>query len=438
MKDFILGTNFNKAYLSSLIALFYCLTLSSSAVAEEHLSYNQCIELTKKNNVEILAAEAGVQASQYQTESTRGSYYPQISGNLSYSKTGPTNTFGNTFSGDVYSGSIGATQNIFNGFADTARVNQYEGQVQVAKASLVTTKAKVSFDLKSAIANFLFAKEIEKAAQGFLKRREDNLKMVELRYASGRENKGSLLLAQAYLKQAKADLLRSLHSKETSQTDLKKVLGISEILDSENRQIEMTDEVPLVPPPVQEPDFKTLVLATPDRQQFQAQVDVSSAVLESSKSGFYPTLNLTGSVGKTDNTFFPSQDRWSLGAQLTWPLFVGGKNYYLVKSSTSNLYAAKSKLTNAEQQSLSALKKAFTGFLEAVEDFKVSEAFLLAAKSRAEIAQAKYNNGLLTFDEWDIIENDLISKTKVYIQARRDRIISESNWEQTRGVGVIQ
>lgn len=123
---------------------------------------------------------------------------------------------------------------------------------------------------------------------------------------------------------------------------------------------------------------------------------------------------------------------------MTWSLFGGGKDYYSVKSSAATLSVAQSKLTSTERTALVNLKKSYSDYVEAVEDFGVSEAFLMAAKSRAEIAQAKYNNGLMSFDEWDIIENDLIAKTKIFIQSRRDRVIAEAAWDQARGTGVIK
>jgi outer membrane protein TolC len=311
-------------------------------------------------------------------------------------------------------------------------VEQAQQESQAAYASLQLARAKVSYDLKAAYANMLYAKETEKITKDFQKRREDNLRMVELRYQSGRENKGSLLLSQAYLAQAKVDVLKARNARETSQSDLRKVLGWDD-----ERDFDIEETLPLqekVSPAV---DYKAIAAATPLRLQAEAQVGVSQAGVTSARSGFYPSLSLTGSLGKADTQFFPERDRWSVGATLSWPLFGGGKDYYASQSATSGLRAAKSNLSNVERGLQSTLKKAHTAFIEAVEDFKVSEAFLKAAQSRAEIARSKYNNGLMTFDEWDIIENDLINKSKIFLQAKRERILAEAAWEQAQGTGVI-
>ncbi|MGZ3773844.1 MAG: TolC family protein [Pseudobdellovibrionaceae bacterium] len=414
---------------SSLFILLF--TIPQMAPAQENLSFNQCIDLVKKNNAEIRASEETLQANIYQIDSVRGSYYPQISGSLGYLQSGPTSLAG-SLTGTNYTATLNATENLFNGFADASRVEQAQAQARISNASLLITKAKVSFDLKTSLANFLYSKDAENVAREFQKRRLENLHMVELRFDSGRENKGSLLLSQAYLKQASSDLIKALHNQETSQSDLKKVLGIDN-----DEPLNINDSIPLKEPSTSQPDYRNIVTSAPNRRQSQAQVEVSEATLNAAKSGFYPTLNLTGSTGTFANQFFPDKEHWSVGLNLSWSFFGGGKDFYSTKSAASTLYAAKSSLTSLERDQLSVLKKAYTNYVEAVEDLKVNEAFLQAAKSRAEIARAKYNNGLLTFDEWDIIENDLIAKTKIYILSKRDRIISEATWEQAQGVGVI-
>ncbi|QDK37160.1 TolC family protein [Bdellovibrio sp. NC01] len=415
----------------------FLFTLTSLAIsfanAQEVYTFQQAVDLVKQNNADIRSSEQNLQSSKFTIDSYRGTYYPQLSGSLGYSQTGPNDPDNGSTGGSSYSATLNASQNIFNGFADVAKVDSAKAQARVSEASLAITKAKASYDLKVAYAYLLYAKDAEKITKDFLKRREDNLRMVELRFESGRENKGSLMLSQAYLLQSKSDLLKAAHGRETSESDLQKVLGLDG-----DRVVDVKDDIPLREPADKDPDYQQIAMTTPTRLQSVAQVDVSEASVTSAKSSFFPTLNLTGSVGKLDEQFFPDNDRWAVGATLSVPLFNGGRDYYSTKSATSSLYAAKSNLTSVERSLLSTLKKAFTSYQEAVADLKVNEAFLSAAKTRAEIARSKYNNGLLTFDDWDIIENDLITKTKTYLQSKRDRIVAEAAWEQAQGTGAIQ
>lgn len=413
---------------------FYFLTIVVFPIgvqAQEVLSFKQCVDIAKRNNAEIRAAEEAIQVKSSQVQSARGSYYPQLSGNLTYQQTGPESS-STQASGTSFGANLSATQNIFNGFADGAKVDQLKEDVRSARAALQISQAKVSYDLKSAFANLLYVKETEKLAKDFLKRREDNFRMVELRFQNGRENKGSLLLSQAYLGQAKLDALKANNNRQTSLADLSKVLGRDEEVN-----FDIQDKMPLQEPPSMSPDIKSLATQAPLRLQAEAQVASAQAGVVSAQAGFYPTLNLSGSVGKSDEAFFPERDRWAVGATLSWPLFGGGKDYFANQSANSSLFVAKFNLHTVERGLLASLRKAQVTYVEAVAELAVSEAFLNAAKVRAEIARSKYNNGLMTFDEWDIIENDLINKSKNYLLAKRDRIVAEAAWEQAQGTGVF-
>ena len=45
----------------------------------------------------------------------------------------------------------------------------------------------------------------------------------------------------------------------------------------------------------------------------------------------------------------------------------------------------------------------------------------------------KYNIGLLDFENWDIIENELINYQKQELLSVRDSVNAEANWEQAIG-----
>jgi outer membrane protein TolC len=57
---------------------------------------------------------------------------------------------------------------------------------------------------------------------------------------------------------------------------------------------------------------------------------------------------------------------------------------------------------------------------------------------RAEIARSKYNNGLTTFDDWDLIESDLINRQRAVLSSQGNRVVAEAAWEQAQGRGALQ
>lgn len=155
------------------------------------------------------------------------------------------------------------------------------------------------------------------------------------------------------------------------------------------------------------------------------------------RAGFYPSVDLTGSVAREGEDWAPDKDRNTVGLNLTIPLFSGGRDYYTTKSVAATLEAVSSNKDNVERQLLVRLKQAYANYVESEEKLKVDQAFLEAAVTRAEIARSRYNNGLMSFEDWDLIENDLIQRQTTFLQSQRGRVIAEAAWEQAQGKGVI-
>jgi len=419
--------------ISRLLVL--SLTLSAGAAhADQKITFNEAIDLAVKNNLEVQASYEAYKSSQYDKKSTRSAFFPKISASLSYDKSNTeTVATGTSLTNDGYTGALNLSQNLFNGFSDYASLKVADSNIMSSEASLQETKAQISYDLKNAVANYTYAKDSLVLSKDILKRREDNLSMVQLRFENGRENKGSVLLSKAYLEQAKLDFFKAQNAMNTSLTFLRRVLNLSE-----DTAIEVTDVPTVVEKTGAEPNYNIIIENTPTAKRFNATLASASATLESKESGLYPSWDVNGSIGKTGDDFFPNdQKSWKVGTTLSWSLFDGGKDYYATTSSSLLVKAAEKRLENQNLELKRVLKTNYSSFTEAIQSVKVSSAFLEAAKVRADISRSKYNNGLATFDDWDIIENDLITRQKDYTTKIRDRLIAEAAWEQAQGTGVI-
>jgi outer membrane protein TolC len=320
---------------------------------------------------------------------------------------------------------------LFSGFQDHGKWTQAKASTRAARLSLQILKARISYDLKSAFQGVQYATEYVNLTDDIIHRREENLSMVRLRFQSGRENKGSELLSQAYLNQSRYDNLQARNALNVARAQLARALGADS-----GAALDVKGEIPLHEPP--SPDFKKLAPRTPDYLQAEAQEDAAEAGVTIARSGFFPSLSVIGSVGDQGKSFYPNErDKWSVGVNLTLPLFNGGKDYYTTRAATEARGAADFTRLNSLHAALAKLEQGFAGYTEAVSKLAVDESFKQAAMVRAEIARKKYGNGLLSFEEWDIIENDLIARQKTFLLSRRDRVIAEAGWEQAQGQGVI-
>jgi len=121
---------------------------------------------------------------------------------------------------------------------------------------------------------------------------------------------------------------------------------------------------------------------------------------------------------------------------MSLPIFEGGSR----KARVSKARAAFNQ-TQADERSgrdgvLLTLEEAWADFQDAIDKVRVEQKFLEATGERGRIAQAQYSTGLISFDNWTIIEDDLVRAKKSFLDAQANALVAEANWIQARG-GIL-
>ena len=411
------------------------LTLAAAADGPtKTVRFDDAVRLVIDRNADLRAAVATYHSTAALEGVARAGYLPTVSGNIGYSSSGGTQAApGAVDQNGSYTAAISATENIFNGLQTVGQRSQAQANTRAALATLATTKARIGYDLTNAFAGVVFARESLKLNEDIIHRREENLRLVTLRFQSGRENQGSVLLSQAYLEQARYDHLQSRDNFRVYAAQLARALGLDDA-----GLVTADGDVPTSEPSATVPAFTDLVAATPDYQLARAQEESAAAGVTIARGGFFPQLSVTASDSKYGPDFFPEQrERWSVGATITLPFFNGGRDYYNLRAAAETRTANELARANASRQLLAKLEQSWATYIESVAKLKVDDSFRKASGLRAEIARKKYNNGLQTFDDWDVIENDLITRQKNYLQSKLNRATAEAAWNQGLGKGVL-
>lgn len=419
------------------------LSLSSHAVT---MSWEEVLGFTAQGNPLLEATQREWLAAKQTENATWARYLPSLSATTSAIRSGSPGGAGSIVTNGVvintagsqvdtnYQGQLNFNQNIFNGLEDKARINQAEWNTKNSYWKYASTKASVSFSLKEAFANLKYSQELKDLSQSILERRESNYKLVSVRYESGRENKGSVLLSEAYMEQARLDLIKARDSLKVAQATLKSLMN-KDHLD----ELEVTGEVPLTEINPDRNDFEVLAVETPAYNQAFTTEMVAHEGIKIARGSFLPDLNLTSLVSRQGESYFPNRDRerWSIALTLTIPIFDGLRDLGTYRSSVENRYASESRKKSTLLDLIPRLRDALNLAKQSDIKYSIDSKFEKAASARAEIARKKYNNGLLTFEDWDIIENELITRQMNFLASKKDRIIRYASWENLLGKGSI-
>ena len=82
---------------------------------------------------------------------------------------------------------------------------------------------------------------------------------------------------------------------------------------------------------------------------------------------------------------------------------------------------------------MASLQQRWNAYADAVEREDAQKELLDAELLRAEISTAKYKQGLLSYEDWDLIESNLINQGKSHLAQRRASEIEQARWKNALG-----
>lgn len=432
------------------ILLLPWVALAEESISAESFSFEQLTELANKQNPELQAARKRIEALTARIRSAEANFLPQFyldtgvsrqksdRAGLSFSSghaefENSTGEFTSSSSPrTIYSTSLSLEQNIFAGFRDTARVRQARFELEAAEAEFQILSSNLTYSLKEAFANALFSSELIRLSTEIASRRENNHALVNLRYEGGREHQGSLARSKAQVKSALYSVTQAKRQLETSLQTLATLAGEeqSKIALAPTKLASATPEI--LP---SENSIQLLASQTPSVRLVSAQIGVKAASEKIAKSAFYPSVQAVGSLERTDDTFIPKDNGWVAGVSLRLPLFTGGRNTAELQAAVAEKHQAEATLSAERLSQARLLQKSLAAYKDAFEFQAVQLEFLLSAKLRATISRSQYTSGLLSFEDWDIIENDLIAAERAALQSQRDAVVAEAAWRLALGEG---
>ncbi len=408
-------------YVKGICTGFLVYALFQNAAAAEITSWADYLQAAKKHNPDFLAAEAELQQTQAELTSAYSNWYPQA--DLSASV--------RTSSGsESYATGISVRQLIFDGFKTPAAVGKAQAQLEKAKSRFAITSASIRYQLKEASVGLLKSSELIKMTEVIAKRRKQNVGLVKLRYAVGREHAGSLLIAEADLAQAEFEVEQARRNHKLAKQKLAKVIGIP------NTPIQAVGSFEVEQDISQAPDIPALMLNTPEVKESLASKEAIRWSVQSAYAELYPSISLSVSASLEDDRFFPEESRVSGGISLSLPLFAGGANLAAIAKAKYALRQAENNVQSRKDGVQFNLEQKWKDLQDAVGQIRVQTMYFQAAQARAKIANAQYSSGLAGFDDWAIIEDRLVLAQKAYLNSQAELLLAEAQWIQTKGEGL--
>jgi len=414
----------NKGLVFYLVFLWF---ISSSVLAEE-LSWQDCVNEAFRNHPDLISAKETIAQAKEDKNIAKSGLFPQVTSET-VAKRSKAASQSEVSS---YSYNLTGKQLLFDGFKTSADINSALATISAQEYNYAVVSSDVRLNLRNAFVELLKTQELISLSEEIAKRRTDNLELVKLRYQAGREHKGALLTAEADLAQAEFEVAQAKRNLSLSQRKLAKELGRDESSDITVKGAFVSTEGSSV-----RPDFVMLSETTPFLKELIAKKDAARFNLNSTKSDYLPQIYLNSTFGQSNSQWPPEDNQWSAGFSVSLPIFEGGSRKAKVSKAKSQLLQAQADERSGKDSVILTLEDTWKSFEDSRDLVIVKQKFLEAAKERAKIANAQYSTGLISFDDWVIIEDNLVSAQKSFLDAEANLLIAEANWVQAKG-GILE
>jgi len=394
--------------------------------AEEVFDWEYCVKYARAKNPDLVAAREKILQADAQKRIVGSALWPQFNSSATPYQTSAAGLKANA--NDTYDYGITASQLLFDGFK-TLNSTYAEGEkIRAAVYNYDVTSSNVRLNLRKAFIELLRAQENVVIAEEIRDIRKQDMELINMRYKAGREHKGALMTADANYAQAEKDVVQAHRNIELAQRRLTKTLGETHLI-----RMKVVGEFRVKDPVPERPAFEPMAESIPFLQEIMARKDAAKFSLKAAKAEFFPQVFANASMGETGVHPMPDVSSWMAGLSVTWPIFQGGLRIADVDKAKAVLAQLRADEKSGRDGVILTMEDTWTQLQNTMEDEKVQEKFLAANAERSKISNAEYSIGLLLFDNWIIIEDNLVRSKKAVLDAQAAMLIAEANWIQAKG-----
>ena len=424
-------------------AISLILSIPTLANHQGFYSLREAIERAVRYDAQVIAAKEQLQQSQQAFYGAISSAFPALTAELdaNYLKA-PVGTTGTApFGGEPYNqyvGQLKLVQPLYRGGAIMGAYRFADLQRSINEFRIEEISRAVSIRVLQEYLNTLLAKRRLEGLREVEKVENEGLALTIKREKNGRSQRLDVLqsrtvlallgpkIAQAEddLKIAAAQLARDLHLKDEKWIELE-----GESL-SELPVDRLQDEITRLAQKKSASSHPTLEKLKVQNIQFDYEREIEL-------SKHYPQLNLLGNYGRTTNRkvdLFDDQfTGWSVGLQLSIPIFTGLSSVSDRKSLSSKKRVFDLQVYDAEEQQ--GLQE-----IQAAQTFETAKAMLKSTRSAHQLAteslkeaQNKYRVSTLDYAQFLSIQQNYLDAELAYDQAKYNAWVSMSQYFDALG-----
>ena len=409
----------------------FLVSSATVAAAAEPLTLDEALATASKNHPQIEEAAAALAAAEARVGQARANYWPQVNLAADWSK------------GDTYLTALGAIRE--TEFASTAvvvRQNIYDfgrtagataaarGAREAADEGLGLSRQDVSFRVKATWYLALAAeKQVEASRQTVVAREKLAHQAAEF-FAHGIRSRVEVARTEAALFAGKSLLIRAENNREIARLELAHAMGVETL----GTRPLAASEIAAADVPADVAALREEALAArKELKRVTALKESAAGSLQSAWSGYLPTLSGTASYGDAGQTVLPEGEVWTVGVNVSLPLFSGFATQSQVREAKAAMEGLTAQQRNLRIQVGKEVESAWLGVREAEARLEASAKEAAAARESERLATERYREGVGTIIDAVDAQAQALNAETAKIQAGYDREIALARLDRALG-----
>lgn len=386
----------------------------------EPLTLEQSIKIALEKDLRLHSAMEGITGSRFRQKQAATNFLPQWTGEYSYSRNDPAVTVGavqvalptqRLSSKDLFNFNTVINQPIFAGGSILSNYRLEKYGVEISKGDVETVKRDIVLQVRVGYFNILTAEKLVDVAKQAVKQFEAQLEVSKAFFEVGIIPKNDLLQAEVRLANTRQALVKIENDLALAKSqfnillrrDINEPLSVVDILEYKPSVLRLDDSL------------DEALRHRPELKNAALRVEQAKESVKIARSGFLPTISLSGYYGRFSEEFSLygdlTSERWTFEGVATFNLFDWGKTAYKVGET-------KVKVTQAEDSKMQVIdgiilevKQDYLNMVTAERNILVSQKSIEQAEENLRMNEERYKYQVAT-------ATDVLDAVTLLAQAR--------------------
>lgn len=453
----------NKKYFFIVIYLLRFVLIFSQN--NSTLTLQQCIDIAIQNNLNLKITDVNVGIAKNNALQSQAQALPSLNGtamhNYQYGRTIDryTNTFANTnvLSQNFY---LTAQWTIFSGLSQYNNIQSNKMNLLSAQENLAQQKNDLMLNVATAYVNVLLSQDILEANKTQYEITKQNYDRTKILVEQGSAAISTLKDVEAQLANDELNVINSKNNLELNLLALKQIMNLPAQQNIEIIRPEININAEILTQYTADDIYNIAQKTQPSVKSREYQLKSYEYMLKANRGKRMPTLNVSASLATgysglakriigyqtqidtlgnipgfgplvysqqvpvLEKTPFLQQykDNFNkvIGFSLNVPLFNGLAVHTSVKNAQLNVLSAKYNFDLNNQNLYKTIVQAYTNAQAALSKYQASQKSFDAAKVSYEINENKYQQGALSYFDYSVSKNRMLSAQLNLLQSKYD------------------